>query len=158
MYRTTTLLGHISTLSVVSSSISLSLVWILQLSKRFMPNAAVQLSAFKPLFSYSARIVLKSISTHCMSLSSPSSNPSPPIYLLTPESEKTKYASTDEENSKPKDWTRQSWASSSDVTQLQSTAFRLDSSEQSRELNSFNHRAIYSVIHNTENISFFSAS
>lgn len=158
VYRTTTLLGQISTLSVISSSISLHLASILQVSKRFMPNATVQLSAFKPLLSYSAGTILKSISNHCMSLRSPSSNPSPPTYILTPENKKPKYASTDEENSKPTDWTQQSWASSSDVTQLQSTAFRLDNSEQSRELNYFNHRAIYSAIHNTENINFFSAS
>lgn len=120
-----------------------------------MPNAAVQLSAFKPLLSYSTETILKSISNHCMTLSSPSSNPSPPIYLLTPENKRTKYASTDEQNSKPKHWTWQSWAPSSDATQLQSTACRLDNSEQSRELNYFNYRAIYSVIQNMKISAFF---
>lgn len=155
VHRTKTLLGQISTLSIISSSISLYLSSILQLSERLMPNATVQLSAFTLLLSYSAGTILKSIYNHCMSLSSPSSNPSPPIHLLTPENKKPKHASTDEKNSKPKDWTQQSCASSSNVTQLQSPAFMLDSSEQSRELNYFHHRAIYSIIHNTENISFF---
>lgn len=57
-----------------------------------------------------------------------------------------------------KEWTQQSWTLSSDVTQLQRTAFRLDNSELSREFNYFNHKTFYSATLNIENISFFSVS